>query len=228
MPTSSRRLAIVGLRNSKWSNFSLKTLGVVDYGVGNLRSVANALDYIGTQWGIVSSPDQVSEFDRLLLPGVGAFGSAMDRLEKTGLKESLLQAYRRGQPLLGICLGMQLLTEGSEESPSVDGLGIIPGMTTKLPGGGIETNTGFRTVTAVDGDRSLVWDKPERDYYFNHGFRVEPTAAVSVGTTTWGGLSICAAVEFENASGVQFHPEKSQGQGLALLKNFATSGSLRL
>lgn len=220
---------IAGLRNSKWSNFSLKTLGVIDYGVGNLRSVANALEYLGTEWSIVNFPEQVSEFDRLLLPGVGAFGAAMGRLEKTGLKQSLLQAYRRGQPLLGICLGMQLLTEGSEESPSVRGLGIIKGITKKLPASAKETNTGFRTVSAVDGDRSLVGDNLERDYYFNHGYRVEPAAAaVCVGTTSYGGYAICAAVEFENAYGVQFHPEKSQGQGLALLKNFAASGSLRL
>ena len=196
--------------------------------MGNLRSVVNALDYIGTHWGIINFADEVSEFDRLLLPGVGAFGPAMDRLEKTGLKEALLQAFLRGQPLLGICLGMQLLTEGSEESPSVEGLGIIPGMTTKLPRSGRATNTGFRRVSAVDGGRSLVGDNLERDYYFNHGYRVEPAAAVGVGTTNYGGHDICAAVEFENASGVQFHPEKSQGQGLALLKIFAASGSLRL
>jgi glutamine amidotransferase len=204
-------------------------LGVVDYGVGNLKSVVNALEYIGIDWTLVDAPSQIFQFDRILLPGVGSFGAAMGRLEETGLRESLVSAFEGGAQIMGICLGMQLLTDGSEESPLAEGLAIIRGATTRLPESAKTTNTGFRTVTAMADTSSLVADKLSRDYYFNHGYHVEPSDSdVSIGTARYGGQEICAAIEFKNACGVQFHPEKSQGQGLAVLRHFALTGGLRL
>jgi len=222
-------MAWAGRQNSKWSNPLVTVLGVVDYGAGNLQSVVNALEYLETDWTILDAPGQVAQFDRILLPGVGSFGAAMRRLEETGLKTSLIGAFERGHRIMGICLGMQLLTEWSEESPSIEGLGIVRGTTVKLPESAKITNTGFRTVTAPGEKWSLAADELRRDYYFNHGYRVIPSdSAVCVGTSSYGGEDICVAVEFENACGVQFHPEKSQGQGLAVLRNFALTGGLRL
>ena len=218
-----------GRQNSKWSNFLVTVLGVVDYGAGNLKSVVNALEYLGTDWTILDSPAQVSKYDRILLPGVGSFGAAMRRLEETGLRKSLVDAFERGHRLMGICLGMQLLTEWSEESPSIEGLGIVKGTTVRLPESAKTTNTGFRRVTAVAETWSLDAEELSRDYYFNHGYHVKPSdSAMCVGTSSYGSEDICVAVEFENAWGVQFHPEKSQGQGLAALRHFALTGSLRL
>jgi len=222
-------MAWAGRRNSQWSNSLVTVLGVIDYGAGNLKSVVNALEYLEIDWTILGSPAQVSRFDRLLLPGVGSFGAAMRRLEETGLKTSLISAFERGHRLMGICLGMQLLTEWSEESPSIEGLGVVKGTTVRLPESAKITNTGFRTVTAVSETWSLAAEELSRDYYFNHGYHVQPSdSGVCVGTSRYGGEDICVAVEFENACGVQFHPEKSQGQGLAALRHFALTGSLRL
>lgn len=203
-------------------------LAVLDYGVGNMRSVANALNRIGVNWEVAKKASDLPGSTRLLLPGVGAFGSAMDLLDQSGLKAGLLNAAQRGVPVLGICLGMQLLSEGSEESPGVAGLGLIPAATRAVTSDHT-TNTGFHSVSSVGNQQHTVRSPRTRDYYFNHSFHVVPrTSDVSAGSFRWNGQEIVAAVSLRNICGVQFHPEKSQGQGLSLLRNFALTGELGL
>ena len=207
----------------------MKTLGVLDYGVGNMQSVANALDKIGVPWDLVSVPAQVSRYEKLLLPGVGAFGAAVSRLEQTGLKKEVCLSADAGTSLLGICLGMQLLGKSSEESAGYEGLGLLDAETVAITSATTTTNTGFRTVDIATARTGSETEPSTRDYYFNHGYRLVPNdPAVTAGVLSWSGSEIVAAVSSENIMGVQFHPEKSQGQGLAVLRGFALSGELRL
>ena len=204
-------------------------VGLVDYGVGNLRSLANALDYMSIDWGLVRDSHEVGGYEKLVLPGVGSFGAAMGKLNQTGLGDAIKAASEFGRPILGICLGMQLLTQGSEESPKIQGLGLVGGVTVGLPLFPKSTNTGFRTVAASGSPTSLVEDSLERDYYFNHGYFVRPVDPnVTVGVSSHGSLEICVALRSANVGGVQFHPEKSQGQGLAVLREFAISGDIKI
>jgi len=207
----------------------VKTLGVLDYGVGNMQSVANALDKIGVPWDSVSQPGQVFRYGKLLLPGVGAFGAAVSRLEERGLKKEVCVAAKSGTSLLGICLGMQLLGKSSEESAGYEGLGLLDAETVAITSANTTTNTGFRTMGISSARSGFETETSARDYYFNHGYRLVPNdPAVTAGVLSWNGSEIVAAVLSENIMGVQFHPEKSQGQGLAVLRGFALSGELRL
>ena len=207
----------------------MKTLGVLDYGVGNMQSVANALDKIGVPWDLVSEPGQVFRYGKLLLPGVGAFGAAVSRLEETGLKEEVCVSAKAGTSLLGICLGMQLLGKSSEESAGFEGLGLLDAETVAITSANATTNTGFRTVDISTARSGSETETSTRDYYFNHGYRLVPNdPTVAAGVLSWNGSEIVAAVSLDNIMGVQFHPEKSQGQGLAVLRGFALSRELRL
>ena len=207
----------------------MKTLGVLDYGVGNIRSVANALDKIGVPWDLVTEPGQVCRYGKLLLPGVGAFGAAAARLEETGLNKEVCVSANAGTSLLGICLGMQLLGKSSEESAGHEGLGLLDAETVAIASANATTNTGFRTVDISTVRSGSETETSTRDYYFNHGYRLVPSdPAVIAGVLSWSGNQIVAAVSSENIMGVQFHPEKSQGQGLAVLRHFALSGELIL
>lgn len=207
----------------------MKALGVVDYGVGNMRSVVNALNKISVPWEFVSSPREIVSYEKLLLPGVGAFGSAIKRIEESGLKRELIAAARGGSFLLGICLGMQLLSEGSEESPGVEGLGLVESRTIALPVSSVSSNTGFRSVRVLSGPPPVDTSALSRDYYFNHSFQLVPSrSGVVAGSINWNGVDVVAAVAANNVLGVQFHPEKSQGQGLSLLHRFAVAGELAL
>ena len=219
----------IGCQSLKSVSRRDRVLGVVDYGAGNLRSLGNALNYVGLEWAMVDKPKQIFDFDKILLPGVGAFGAAMNKLEQTGLRAAIIDASTQGRFVMGICLGMQLLTNASEEDPGEQGLGLIDASTRKLPESPTRTNTGFRDVATSAERWRLDYSVSTRDYYFNHGFFVEPRFhGVSAGSTRHGKKVICAAISYENLSGVQFHPEKSQGQGLAVIRNFARNGTLRL
>lgn len=205
----------------------MRSLGVVDYGVGNMRSVANALNRVGADWDVARQPSELSRFQRLLLPGVGAFGAAMDSLATNGLADSIINAADAGVPILGICLGMQLLSEQSDESPGVMGLGLVAGKTEVITPG-MATNTGFRRVRLSRGGDAISLIT-EKDFYFNHSFHVVPAAPELISATfQWNQQEVIAAVSSGNIFGVQFHPEKSQGQGLALLRTFANDGVLEL
>ena len=207
----------------------MATLGVADYGVGNMRSVANALNKVGADWELVSDPLKVSKYSRLLLPGVGAFGSAALRLGETGLGKALVLGAQAGTPLMGICLGMQLLGRTSEESPSARGLAMLQASTVRLPPRQSVTNTGFRKVEVLAAFRRPGSSSLFCDYYFNHSYHFVPSnLSDAAAVTQWGGMEIVSAVSSGNVMGVQFHPEKSQGQGLAVLDRFARSGDLLL
>ena len=207
----------------------MKTVGVLDYGVGNIQSVANAFDKVGVSWHLITEAREVSRYERLLLPGVGGFGTAMSRLTETGLGSAVCTSANAGTPLLGICLGMQLLGGSSEESPGCPGLGLLDGRTVAIDTRSVSTNTGFRTVEIADPRRESYDGSPVRDYYFNHGYQLLPEQPSAVtGILNWNHCEVVAAVRSHNVMGVQFHPEKSQGQGLAVLRAFSTSGELRL
>ena len=206
----------------------MNSLGVVDYGVGNLQSVCNALNKVGVRWGLVSEARDIPGHNRLLLPGVGAFGSAVSRMDEAGLTNDVKSAAFGGIPLLGICLGMQLLSEGSEENGGVAGLGLIPGSTRAIFADSASTNTGFRRVSLAAATAGLG-DSRFRDYYFNHGYHVVPDASSAIaGSCEWRGSTVVSALSSGTVHGVQFHPEKSQGQGLSLLYHFAVTGKLAL
>jgi len=199
-------------------------IGIVDYGSGNLASVRNALDYLDIPNDIIANPDTISHCDRLLLPGVGAFGQAMEQLRATGMQEAVLAFADSGKPLLGICLGMQLLFSQSHELGVHEGLGLIPGEVRPLAGATTELNVPNIGWCKIEGtpDSLLLNSIPdeERCYYFVHSFYCKSNDRQAVTGTLEYGTSCDVVVESGNVFGCQFHPEKSQKAGLAILQNF--------
>lgn len=197
-------------------------INIIDYGMGNLQSVRNALERVGCEVLVSSNPAALSDADALILPGVGAFGEAMSNLHKRKLVEPLRGAVLDdGKPLLGICLGMQLLADCSYERGNHQGLSLIPGQVRVIP-----ESIGLRLPHIGWNDLSLgipdplFLDLPEKSaFYFVHSFRFECDPAYISATTDYG-VDITAAVQWEHIFGVQFHPERSQRKGLRLLRNF--------
>jgi glutamine amidotransferase len=207
---------------------------IVDYGVGNLFNVVHALKRAGAEVVVSGDPAVIAQATKIVLPGVGAFSAGMDGLRERGLIEPLRHAaLDRKVPFFGICLGMQLLMERSEELGSWLGLALVPGTVTKLTP--LEAHVterkvphmGWNTVSAPESNPNR-WRKtifsdiaPASFFYFVHSFYVSTTRANDVlGETTYGGQTFCAALESENLMGCQFHPEKSGEVGGAILKNF--------
>lgn len=196
---------------------------IVDYGMGNLWSVKNSLEFIGATAIISSDPEQVSQADCLILPGVGAFGPAMQNIHSRGLAKAMEYAVlQRGVPFLGICLGMQLLADEGEESGKVSGLGWIPGSVIKLKGEGVRLpHMGFNAVYPSRQHAPLFRNiKAGADFYFVHAYHFHPNDEKDVLSTTEYGTKFISAVQKDNIVGVQFHPEKSQSNGLQFLSNF--------
>ena len=190
---------------------------VLDYGHGNIRSVVNALEHIGVAAEVGGTPEAVKRAEKIVIPGVGAFGSGMDELTRRGLIGPIQDASRTGKHLLGICLGMQLLFDGSMESGERQGLGIVPGWVRELPRTPLERfpNIGWLEVKATE----FV---PSRPMYFVHGYYGLPLiSSATIGKAVYGDFPFCCAVRVGNTYGVQFHPEKSGRDGLQVLKNFA-------
>ena len=192
-------------------------IAIVDYGMGNLRNVHRACREIGTEGKVTSDPGAIRDASEVILPGVGAFGEAVKRIEGLGLREPILRHAGAGKPLLGICLGMQLLYEGSEESPGARGLGLLPGRVRKFGEGVKVPHIGWNDVYPVQDAR--LFDGKGGVFYFVHSFY----AAIGPETCARAeyGVPFSAAVGKGNVLGVQFHPEKSQSAGLALLRRFA-------
>jgi imidazole glycerol-phosphate synthase subunit HisH len=190
---------------------------IVDYGAGNLNSVKKAFDHLGANVVVTSEPDVVVTADKIVLPGVGHF-SALGALVNRGLREAVLQAVRAGKPLLGICLGMQWLFEGSDEDPELAGAGIFAGRCGPFPSSVKSPHVGWNSLTIREGSRLLQGVAPESFVYFTHSFQA-PVVAATAAATEYG-TPFSAAVEHENIFGVQFHPEKSWNVGLLMLKNF--------
>lgn len=209
------------------------TIGIIDYGVGNLRSVQKALQRFGADARIFGRPDEAGEADKLILPGVGAFADGMAFLEQRGWAPVVKQWIGSGRPLLGICLGMQLLFEGSEEdAPSKDrlvpGLGVLKGAVRRFDeaqggdGGRLKVpHMGWNTLRWSRNDPLLRGLEQESAVYFVHGYYCQPTEpGVSSATCEYGG-TFCATAWRDNVWATQFHPEKSQRVGLKILENFA-------
>jgi imidazole glycerol phosphate synthase glutamine amidotransferase subunit len=193
---------------------------VVDYGMGNLRNVLRAIEKLNHPAQLATSPSHLREASCILLPGVGAFGAAVRRIDSLGFREALWVAVDRGVPLLGICLGMQLLFERSEESPGALGLGLLPGRVVRFSGKVKVPHVGWNDVTPVSPS-PLFPDGRGGVFYFVHSFFLpdSPTALAH----TFYGQTFASAVGRGGVLGVQFHPEKSQSVGLQLLKNFLDS-----
>lgn len=204
-----------------------RALLIVDYGAGNLRSVQKAFEHVGVEAVVESGASAITEAPALVLPGVGAFGAAMAQLESRGLLEPLLLRIEAGVPFLGVCLGLQLLFERSEESPDVQGMGVIRGDVRALPRTVKVPHIGWNQVEACAG--SDLWDDiPDGSaFYFVHGYAVVPQSPADVlSVTEYGGVRFVSAVEVDNVVGVQFHPEKSSTLGLRLYRNFARRAGL--
>ena len=197
-------------------------IAVIDYGAGNLKSVKNALDQLGAANMRASTSKEILLADAVILPGVGEFGTAMAELERRGIKEAVIEAANGGRPLLGICLGMQLLFEAGEESPGAKGLGILPGRVPRFPAEmGLKIpHMGWNSVMPLKENR-LLDGLPKGSYmYFVHSFYVKAAERADVSAISEYGLIFDAAVERGNIFGCQFHPEKSGAAGLVILKNF--------
>jgi glutamine amidotransferase len=200
-------------------------IGIIDYGMGNVRSVKNALGYIGQEATVTSDPDELRSCDRFILPGVGAFGDARDQLRARGLDASLEEQIRgEGKPLLGVCLGMQLLATESEEHGRHQGLGWFAAKVERFPNAsGLPVpHLGWNSVDVQNDHPVFAGLRGERStFYFVHSFRVvSADPAEVVAATCEYGAPFIAALARDNVIGVQFHPEKSQDNGLQLLTNF--------
>jgi glutamine amidotransferase len=198
-------------------------IGVIDYGMGNRRSVEKALEHVGAQTIVTSDHEALRACAGLVLPGVGAFPTAMANLRALGLVEVIDAAVAKGTPLLGICLGMQLLFGRSEELEPTNGLDVLPGEVTWLDAGGLRVpHIGWNEVS-FERPSVLTAGLPERGCAFYHVHSLAPRPAQTgdvVGTTEYG-ERFTTIVERGRVFGVQFHPEKSSAHGLALLANFA-------
>jgi glutamine amidotransferase len=208
--------------NSVAKNTIAGTIAIVDYGAGNLNSVKKAFDHLGANVVVTSDPDVVATAYKVVLPGVGHF-SGLGALVNMGLREAVLQAVRSGKPLLGICLGMQWLFEGSDEAPELAGAGIFAGRCCPFPSSVKSPHVGWNSLTVREGSRLLRGVAPESFVYFTHSFQA-PVVAATAASTEYG-AAFSAVVEKENIFGVQFHPEKSWNVGLLMLKNFCELGS---
>ena len=197
---------------------------LIDYGAGNLRSVANALRAIGIEPNIAACPEEMGNTTHLVLPGVGSFGDCMEQLENRRLLEPIREWVSAGKPYLGICLGYQILFDSSEETPGVQGLGIVPGVVRRFkeaPGLKIP-HMGWNSVVPRDAT-SANWSGlgAEPYFYYVHSyFPVPEDENVIAARTAYGEDDFAAAIELPNLLACQFHPEKSQEAGLRLIRNF--------
>ena len=199
-------------------------IAVIDYGVGNLFSVEKALMQFATDVLITGDKELIAKADKLVLPGVGDFGECMSNLEATGLIPTIRECIAKGTPLLGICIGEQILFEGSEESPGVKGLGIIPGVVRKIKANGLKVpHMGWNNISLTEaGSKSALFKGlDQKPYmYFVHSYYAVPQDSGFITAETEYGSRLTAAVKKGNVQAVQFHPEKSGDTGLRLLKNF--------
>jgi imidazole glycerol-phosphate synthase subunit HisH len=197
-------------------------IAVLDYGMGNRRSVQKALEHAGAKAAVTAAADRLRAADGLVVPGVGAFPRAMQNINELGLAPLLREAAAEGKPLLGICLGMQLLFESSSELTPTSGLGLLPGTVTRLQTGGLRIpHIGWNEVRfARDSPLTAGLPGGGRPFYHVHSMAARPASAPDLVGTTDYGERFATIVQRDDVSGVQFHPEKSSADGLALLANF--------
>jgi len=197
-------------------------IAIIDYNMGNLASVYNACSLLDTKATIVSDPDQLKNFDRVILPGVGAYKDAMDHLNSTGMKEAILSYSKSGKPMIGICLGMQLLFESSQEFGHTEGLGLIDGEVVKFDKSRMHEDfkiphMGWNTI--INKPNKLFEGLHNPYLYFVHSYHAVTKEENIIGKTIYG-YEFASAVQKENIYGFQPHPEKSHNNGIQILKNF--------
>ena len=198
-------------------------IAIIDYGMGNLRSVQKALEAVGHGATVTSDPDQVRRASKVILPGVGAFADAVAELRRTGLGEAFAEAVRLGKPCLGVCLGLQLLFDVSEEDGEHRGLALIPGRVVRFdPEPGLKIpHMGWNTLRVRKPSPLLEGLEPEPSVYFVHSYYARPDDPGDVVAESDHPRPFAAMVERGNLAAAQFHPEKSQRVGLAMYANFA-------
>jgi glutamine amidotransferase len=196
-------------------------IAILDYGMGNLRSVEKALEHVGAAATIANDAATVRDADGVILPGVGAFPKAMERVRELGLGELIAERLETGVPTLGICLGLQLLFDSTTELGGAEGLGLLPGEVAEIEADGLKVpHIGWAPVRWERQSKLTEGIESETPFYFVHTFAPRPAEEDLLGTAAYGVRFACAA-ERDNVFGVQFHPEKSSGAGLRLLANFA-------
>jgi glutamine amidotransferase len=202
-------------------------VSIVDYDMGNIQSIKNAVRSHDCDAELVSTPEQILESKLLILPGVGAYRDAMNKLRSNGLDSALSEYVASGRPLLGICLGMQLLFQRSEENGGVDGLGLLEGCVKRFPSvDGYSIPQIQWNQVAMLPQAKMFNGISENDYfYFLHSYFVTPSQDYTqIARTSYCDMLFCSAIEADNVWGAQFHPEKSAGPGLKMLGNFLTQG----
>lgn len=199
-------------------------IAIIDYDAGNLKSVEKACAALGANVCSSRDGERLLEADRVILPGVGSFGDAMEKLNQYGLADVIRQVAAKGTPLLGICLGLQLFFESSEESPGVEGLGLLPGKVMRIPDcPGLKIpHMGWNSLEIAPGSRLFAGLESGAYVYFVHSYYLKADDESVVAATTQYSTRIHAAVEKGNLFACQFHPEKSGRTGLQILKNFLT------
>jgi glutamine amidotransferase len=202
-------------------------IAIIDYGAGNLKNVSKAFDYLSIENIITKDPSEIAASERIVLPGVGAFGEGMRALRESGLDKAIKKGVSEGKPLLGICLGMQMLFDESEESPGVEGLGILKGKIKKIPSApNLKIpHMGWNDITCKGKLFEGLSEKPFM--YFVHSYYLDAFDKSSVSATVNYGIEIEVAVEYKNVFATQFHPEKSGREGLKILSNFAKTEAVK-
>lgn len=203
-------------------------IAIIDYGVGNLYSVEKAVAAVGGDVTVTSDAEDLEFADKLILPGVGAFGDCMKNLEDTGLIPTIFEQIKNKKPLFGICVGLQILFESSEESPDAKGLGVFKGKVKKICAEGLKiphmgwnyVKIGSKNFTKFGASKFMAGLPATPYFYFVHSYQAIPDDENLIAARTFYGESITAAVEYENIFATQFHPEKSGDVGLKVLKNF--------
>jgi imidazole glycerol-phosphate synthase subunit HisH len=195
----------------------VKTIAVLDYGMGNLRSVSRAVEHVGGTVDVTGDPARALNADGLVVPGVGHFGACMGNLLERGLDAVVKEFATSGRPMFGVCVGMQVLFDGSEEAPDVPGMGLFEGVSTRLPANVKVPHMGWNRVVWSE-EHPYVHDVPETWFYFVHSF-APPSNHGVVGSTRYG-APFAAAVAKDNVFATQFHPEKSGRWGLKLYQEF--------
>lgn len=192
---------------------------ILDYGAGNLRSIVNACKYLGISPEIVSNPSKLKSADKIILPGVGNFGDAMRKLEK--FREVIFEEVNTGTPFLGLCLGIQIILEKSEESPKSNGLGIFNGYCRKFPNTVKVPHIGWNSIGIAKKNIPILKGIPSGSYfYFVHSYYPVPTDKKIIAAITQYGVKFPSVIAKDNVFATQFHPEKSGKSGLKILENF--------
>ena len=202
----------------------MSKIGIINYGVGNLQSVKNSLDFLNIPNAIIDKPKEVRNFDKIILPGVGAFGAAIDKLNKLGFTDEIKKFAKQNKPILGICLGMQLLFDESYEYGRHKGLGLIEGevlpfskKVKKLP----IPLVGWNNISKNSNSPILKGINDDSSFYFVHSFYCAPKEKSVIAASSDYGIKFASIIHKDNIFGCQFHPEKSQSAGLKILDNFS-------